>query len=265
MIKKPSRILITGASSGLGAALALQYATAGITLFLTGRNEERLKKVSDSCTAKGAEVHIKILDIKNNHELTKWIKSLGGIDLVIANAGISAGTGGDGESIKQVENIFATNIDGVIHTIHPAIDIMKKQKNGQIAIISSLAGYRGMPSSPAYSASKAAVKVYGEALRGVLKKDGISLSVITPGYITTPMTDVNNFIMPFKMDVEKAASHIINKLAKNPARIAFPFPLYFIVWLMSCLPPHIIDPIFSRLPQKPNSNMQNNGQNENLQ
>jgi short-subunit dehydrogenase len=262
MIKTPRKILITGASSGLGAELAKQYATAGVTLFLTGRNSDRLNLVKNACTKKGAEVHVKILDIKNKEELSNWINSIVELDLVIANAGISAGTGGYGESIKQVENIFATNIDGVIHTIHPAIDIMQKQKNGQIAIISSLAGYRGMPSSPAYSASKAAVKVYGEALRGVLKKDGIALSVITPGYITTPMTNINNFIMPFKMDVEKAAKHIIKKLQKNPARIAFPFPLYFIVWLMSCLPPSIIDPIFSRLPQKPNSNQQSNGQNE---
>lgn len=264
MIKKPRTILITGASSGLGFSLAMQYASAGVTLFLTARNEERLNIIKNNCTKKGAEVHSKILDIKNKDELTNWISSITELDLVIANAGISAGTGGNGESIKQVENIFATNIDGVIHTIHPAIEIMNKQKSGQIAIISSLAGYRGMPSSPAYSASKAAVKVYGEALRGVLKKNGIALSVITPGYITTPMTDVNDFIMPFKMDVEKAARYIVKKLQKNPARIAFPFPLYFIVWLMSCLPPSIIDPIFSRLPQKPNSNMQKNGQNEEL-
>ncbi|MDA0782250.1 MAG: SDR family NAD(P)-dependent oxidoreductase [Rickettsiales bacterium] len=251
MSRLPNKILITGASSGIGAELAKQYAAEGINLYLTARNEKRLKEVKKVCTAKKAKVHIKILDIKDKAELTNWISSIDELDLVIANAGISAGTGGGGESVEQVENIFSTNIDGVIHTIHPAIDIMRKQKRGQIAIISSLAGYRGLPSSPAYSASKAAVRVYGEALRGTLQKEGIKLSVITPGYIKTPMTDVNDFPMPFLMDVDKAASIIIKKLKKNPARIAFPFPLYFIIWLVSCLPPVITDPIFARLPEKP--------------
>ncbi len=253
MIENPRKILITGASSGIGAELAKQYANEGITLYLTARNELRLKEVKNTCTKKGAKVHTKILDIKDKPSVTKWISSIKEIDLIIANAGISAGTGGGGESVEQVENIFQTNIDGVINTVHPAIDTMKKHKKGQIAIISSLAGYRGLPSSPAYSASKAAVKVYGESLRGVLQKEGISLSVVTPGYIKTPMTDVNDFPMPFIVDVEKAASIIIRKLKKNTSRIAFPFPLYFVVWLMSCLPPFITDPIFARLPEKPSN------------
>lgn len=253
MIENPTKILITGASSGIGAELAKQYANSGITLYLTARNEKRLEEVKKTCVKKGAKVHIKSLDIKDKASVTKWISSIKELDLVIANAGISAGTGGGGESVEQVENIFKTNIDGVINTVHPAIDIMRKHKKGQIAIISSLSGYRGLPSSPAYSASKSAVRVYGEALRGVLQKEGIALSVVTPGYIRTPMTDVNDFPMPFILDVEKAASIIIRKLKKNSSRIAFPFPLYFVIWLMSCLPPCITDPLFARLPEKPSN------------
>lgn len=246
----PRSILITGASSGIGAELAKQYATAGVTLYLTGRNSESLHQLQQSCQTQGATVHIKAMDITDRTAVIHWISSLPALDLVIANAGISAGTGGGGESLEQVSRIFNTNIYGVLHTIHPAIDCMKKQGHGQIVIISSMAGYRGLPGSPAYSASKAAVKVYGEALRGVLAKEGIAVTVITPGYIRTPMTAVNRFPMPFLMNVDKAATYIIRKLRSNPARIAFPWPVYAAVWLFSALPPFIIDPIVSRLPAK---------------
>lgn len=248
--KNPEYILITGASSGIGKYLAISYAKSGITLYLSGRNERRLKNTIKLCEEKGAIVHSFIGDVTDGKSISIWIKSITRLDLVIANAGISAGTGGGDESDEQVRKIFAVNIDGVLNTIHPAIDIMKKQGAGQVAIVSSLAGYRGLPGSPAYSASKAAVKVYGEALRGYLQKYNIAVSVVTPGYIRTPMTDVNKFPMPFLVDVEKAAKIIISGLARNKSRIAFPLPMYFVVWLCSCLPPFIVDPIFARLPGK---------------
>ena len=214
------------------------------------RNKRRLEEVTKECELKGARVEAAIIDIKDSKKLTSWIEKIPEIDLIIANAGISAGTGGGGENITQVRNIFDTNIYGVIDTIHPAINNMKEHKKGQIVIISSLSAYRGLPSSPAYSASKAAVKIYGEALRGVLQADNIKLTVVTPGYIKTPMTDANNFYMPFLIDANKAVSIIIRKLKKNPARIAFPAPLYFIVWFLTILSPALTDPLFSRLPKK---------------
>jgi short-subunit dehydrogenase len=243
-------ILITGATSGIGTELAIQYAQNGVTLYLTGRSAERLQKVADSCINKGATIHTKSLDVTDAKAMASWIGTIDRLDIVIANAGISAGTGGGGESYEQVKNIFDTNIYGVINTIFPAIEIMKKQRAGQVAIVASLAGYRGLPSSPAYSGSKAAVKVYGEGLRGALKKEGVGLTVITPGYIKTPMTAVNQFYMPFLMDVDKAASLIIRKLQSNPARIAFPKPLYFVVWLLSVFPPCMTDWLFELLPEK---------------
>ena len=127
---------------------------------------------------------------------------------------------------------------------------MKERKAGQIVIISSLAGFRGLPSSPAYSASKAAVRVYGEGLRGNLEKIGIAVNVVCPGYIKTPMTDVNEFPMPFLMSPEKCAAIIVKGLEKNKSRISFPFPLFFVVWLATLLSNVITDPIFSRLPSK---------------
>jgi len=258
-MKNPKHILITGATSGLGRALALEYANTDIVLLLTGRDESRLEQVTLSCKKLGAHVEAAILDVTDANAMEQWILEMDEqypLDLVIANAGISAGTGGEGETDAQVRKLFSVNIGGVLNTLHPAIDCMKKRGSGQLAIISSLAGYRGLPSSPAYSASKAAVKVYSEALRGHLQKSGIEVSTITPGYIKTPMTDVNDFPMPFIIEVEKAASIIKTKLALNKSRIAFPWPLYFVVWLISCLPTAFTDPIFARLPAKPSENQQ---------
>lgn len=246
-------ILITGASSGLGKSLALEYSKSKATLFLTGRNKDKLKEVSLICEENGSKVTNKVIDVTNKEGMSKWIKAISNkqpLDLVIANAGISAGTAGGIESDEQISAIFDTNVGGVLNTINPAISFMQKKGEGQIAIISSLAGFRGLPSSPAYSGSKAAVRTYGEGLRGSLSKLGIKVNVVCPGYIKTPMTDVNEFPMPFLMDASKAAKKIRVGLQKNKSRIAFPFPLYFVVWLMTLLSTKITDPIFSRLPAK---------------
>jgi len=220
---------------------------------LSGRNEKRLQEVKELYQDLAASIDAQIIDVCDQLATKNWIKDIAKnhkIDLVIANAGISAGTDGGPESFDQIQKIFKTNIDGVLHTVQPAIEIMKDQKYGQIAIMSSLAGFRGLPSSPAYSASKSCVRVYGEALRGNLCSLGIKVNVICPGYIKTPMTDVNNFPMPFLMSAEKAAGIIKDGLKKNKSRIAFPFPFYFVVWFVTLLSNRIIDPIFKRLPGK---------------
>ena len=250
----PKTILITGASSGLGAGLAKHYAKAGNILHLQGRNHERLQIVAEACQAQGAIVHSQIVDVTDAAAMEQWLlaaDTTSPIDLIIANAGISAGTGIHGEGSDQVRRIFATNIDGVINTIQPLLNSMIARKRGQIAIISSLAGIRGLPSCPAYSASKACVRFYGEGLRGWLSSHGVKVSVVCPGYITTPMTDVNNFPMPLIMNAEKAARIIAKGLAHNRPRIAFPLTLYLPLWLLSCLAPRLTDPLFSRLPAKP--------------
>lgn len=246
-------ILITGATSGLGKALALEYANKDKILFLTGRNQDNLEEIIKLCEEKGAKVIHKIIDVRDKIKMSDWILEIGQkyqLDLVIANAGISAGTASGIESVEQIEQIFDVNVNGVLNTINPAIKIMQKQQNGQIGVISSLAGFRGLPSSPAYSASKSAVRVYAEGLRGSLKNLGIKVNAICPGYIKTPMTDVNKFPMPFLMDSKKAAKIICKGLEKNKSRIAFPFPLYFTVWLMSLISTKITDPIFAKLPGK---------------
>ncbi len=246
-------ILITGASSGIGRALAIEFASADVNLFLCARDSNRLHETKQICKDLKANVFTKELDVRNQEEAAIWINKIEEnypLDLIIANAGISAGTSGGTESETQIRAIFDINLYGVLNIINPAIAKMKTRKSGQIAIVSSLAGFRGLPSSPAYSGSKAAVKVYGEGLRGNLAEFGIKVSVICPGYIKTPMTDVNKFYMPFLMTPQKCAKKIAKGLRKNKSRIVFPFGLYFVVWLATLLPVCLTDKIFAKLPKK---------------
>ena len=255
-MKNPKNILITGASSGIGRALAIAYSKTNlknVNLFLCARNLEKLEETKSLCNTSNTQIFIKTFDVCNKTAAKNWIKDIEkkhDIDLIIANAGISAGTAGGTESFTQVNQIFNTNINGVLNIIHPAIEKMKTRRKGQIALISSLAGFRGLPSSPAYSASKAAVRVYAEGLRGNLAPLGIEVSAICPGYIKTPMTDVNEFPMPLIIEAKKCANIIKCKLEKNKSRITFPFPLYFVVWLSALLSTKITDPIFAKLPGK---------------
>lgn len=252
-MRDPKHILITGASSGLGAELARTYAAPGIALALTGRDAARLEAVAAQCRTKGATVETAVLDVTDAAALEGWMLARDEalpIDLAIANAGISAGTGGDTEPVEQVRRIFAVNVDGVMNTVLPLIPRMQARRRGQIALMASLAGFRGFPGAPAYCGSKAAVKIYGEGLRGVLAGSGIGVSVICPGYVRTPMTDRNGFPMPFLMDADKAARLIRDRLAANKARIAFPWPMLAAVWLLQALPPGFIDPLMRLLPSK---------------
>lgn len=246
-------ILITGASSGIGAALARAYAGPGIILALGGRDVARLEAVADACRGQGATVATRVVDVADAESMTAWLEATDAaapLDLVVANAGISAGTGGGGESAEQTRAIFAVNVNGVLNTVLPVIPSMRARRRGQIAIVSSIAGYRGLPPSPAYSGSKAAVKVWGEGLRGWLANDGIEVSVVCPGYIKTPMTAVNDFPMPFLMDADKAAAIIRTGLERNRGRIAFPWPMAALIWLVTALPVSLTDPFLRRLPAK---------------
>ena len=249
----PTSILITGGSSGLGAALAHAYAAPGVRLALTGRDAGRLGAVAKACATRGAEIDTEVIDVLERARLAAWIgarDAVAPLDLVIANAGISAGTGGDGEDDVQTRRILATNIDGVVNTVLAALPFLQARGHGQIAIMSSFAAFRGFPGAPAYCASKAAVRVWGESLRGHLAGDGISVTVICPGYVKTQMTMVNNFPMPLLMDADKAARIIQRGLARNKARIAFPWRMYALVRLIAALPPGLIDPLLRKLPVK---------------
>lgn len=248
-----SSIVITGASSGIGAALAETYAREGVTLCLIGRSAERVTAVAQRCSSKGARVHTAICDVRDGDALRDILEEYDThtpIDLLIANAGISAGLGQETESEAQVREVFSVNVDGVLNTLLPVLPWMQKRGRGHVALMASLAGIRGLPGCPAYSASKMAVRGLGEGLRGAYKRYGITVSVICPGYIHTPMTQTNQFPMPFIMSAEKAAHKIQRGIALSRARIAFPLALYLPLWLLSCLPPALTDWFFAALPSK---------------
>ena len=259
-MQNPKHIVITGASSGIGAAMARAYAAPGITLGLIARRAPLLAELAQTCRAKGAQVWVESADVTSRDAMREILQRHDDelpVDLLVANAGISGGTFGGGESETQARAIFATNLEGVLNSLHPLLPRMKQRRSGQIAIMASLAGFRGFPSAPAYCASKAAVRLYGEGLRVESAPFGVEVNVICPGYIETPMTDVNDFPMPFLMKVEQGAAIIMEGLRKNRARIAFPWPMAAMVWLLAALPPSWVDPLLQKLPKKASWTLKN--------
>lgn len=253
-MRDPRTIIITGASSGLGAALAKEYAAPDVILGLTGRHAPRLEETAHECRERGAVVHTGLIDVRDRAGLTHFLIHFDeshAVDLVVANAGI-AGENFDGpESEDHTLAVFETNVTGALNTIHPLLPRMIDRKRGQVAIISSIAGIRALPQAPAYSASKAAMRYYGEALRGFLAPRGIEVSVICPGWIKTGMTANTRSYMPLIMSAEAAARKIRRGLAGNRGCIAFPRRLYYPVLLFSVIPNFLTDPLLGVIRAKP--------------
>ncbi len=252
---KNINVLITGASSGIGEALAEYYAANGAArLFICGRNAERLEKVRASCVALGAEVFAEVLDVADSKAMAEWVarcNDIAPLNLAIANAGM----GTVNETDDSIRNTFATNVNGVINTVLPVLQAYRARpaqyaEDKAVAVVSSMAGYHGLPTCPAYSASKACVKAWGEALRPVLKREGIRMSVICPGFVRSRITDQNTCPMPFFMEAPQAAKIIAEGIKANKGIIAFPWPLRFVVWLVSVLPNCVSDLLYGRLPPK---------------
>ncbi len=250
--KVSKSILITGATSAIGRALAVHYATHGYSLHLHGRNGELLEQVAAQCSAIGAKVQSYSLDLLDTDNVVAWLQQLlndHSLDLFIANAGINTNIGKDlgGESITEMQTLLDLNVKATLLTTALVAKHMQANGRGQIALMSSLAGYYGLPKTPSYCASKAAVKSYGESLRGWLAPFGVQVSVIMPGYVQSPMCNAMPGPKLFKLQPEQAAVRIAKGLKKNKARISFPFPLNFGTWWLSILPASLSQFILSKI------------------
>ena len=251
-MRDPRSVLITGASSGIGAALARAYAAPRIQLALCGRDTARLAVVANMCRERGAQVIEACIDITDAAALGAWIGDVEGaspLELVIANAGVQGGLwrDGAGESLEELHRVMEVNFGGVSNTIHPVLPAMRRRRRGQIALISSLAALRGIPFSPGYCASKAAIKIYGEALRSWLAPEGIDVSVVLPGFVETRLSQTVSGPKPLMLLPERAANIIRRGLARGRRQIAFPYPLYLGTQLMRALPAALVDPILRRV------------------
>ena len=231
------RIALTGASGGIGAALARQYADDRTTLFLCGRDVVRLASVAESCRTRGAAVHTAAFDLRDELARESWVRTItadGRLDVLVAGAGVSASvrqTAGrvwpeDGRDLMRELTVNAvSNICCVNRTVELMLARKSPEHHLQIGLIASLAGMTGLPSSPGYSASKAALRVYGESLRRLVLKEHIGVTVLLPGFIQSPMSRRYQGRKPFLMSAERAAELMVRALESNKAEYAFPWLL----------------------------------------
>ncbi len=234
-------VLITGASSGIGAALALACAGPGVVLHLSGRDAERLGATASACRNRGATVEVRIIDVRDAAAMEAWIAAAGPLDLVVANAGASAGGKPD-----QTRAILATNLDGALNTILPAMAAMGAQVagvdgiRGRIAVVASIVAFVLVPGSAAYCASKAAIDIWTVASARDARKAGIQLTSICPGYIRSGMTARNRNPMPGLMDADRAAGIILRGIAAGKIRVTFPWWMGALARIAGLLPPRLL-------------------------
>ena len=225
-------IAITGASSGLGAALALSYAGPQTALGLIGRNRERLAAAETACRAAGATVESATIDVTEADALAAWLAEFDrthSVELLIANAGISAGPEPEtpGEPAATTRRQIDVNLVGAVNTIASLAPTMCARGRGRVVAIASVAAYRGLPYSPGYCASKAGLRAYAEALRPNLARYGVGMTVVCPGFFSSPMTDRWAGPTPFLASGERAARYVKRGIDRGRARVAFPWPLVF--------------------------------------
>ncbi len=248
----PAHVVITGASSGIGAALAHTYSSPGRRLSLIARDRSRLDAVAGTSRIRGSVVDVYACDVTDAVAIERVLLDCDArepIALLIANAGIGGReslASNCGESGDIARHILATNVAGVINTVTPLLPRLVARRRGQIAIMSSLAGLRGLPACPAYSASKAAARAYAVALRGLLAQSGVRVSVICPGFVDTPMSASLPFRQPFLWSAERAAGYNATSLARGRREILFPWQLTLAIRATSLLPTAIVDRLLSR-------------------
>jgi len=247
----PRTVVVTGASAGLGAALARIYAAPGVTLGLIARDRERLARIAADCRASGAVVHEAAIDVRDARALATWLAAFddtAAVDLVIANAGVATGPCSDAEpegdeaASRQIE----TNLLGVIHTVEPLLPRMIARGRGHVAMLGSIAAYRGLPDHPAYCASKAGVRLYGESLRPLVAPGGVAVSVILPGFFESAMSAAFQGPRPLMISAERAAAIVRRGLDRRRRRIVFPRRLGLVLQALDLLPAFLGDWLIRR-------------------
>lgn len=236
-------IWITGASTGIGRSVALAYCKQGATVFATARSADKLLALEEEANQLSGQMITDVADVLSKSALRNaydhLLEKAGPPDKVILNAGTYFPTPANKFSTEEHSNIMATNYGGVTNCLDVLLPHLISTGSSQIAIVASVAGYRGLPNASAYSASKAALISLAESLREDFLKTGIDLRVINPGFVKTPLTDQNDFHMPFLMDVDAAAQRIIKGLEGNSFEIAFPTRFALIMKLLRILPDRV--------------------------
>ncbi len=221
------RIFITGASAGIGKALALAYAAPGVTLGLVARRKPLLDALEAELEARGAKVFCYPVDVRDAAKMARavngFVKSAGGVELAIANAGISARGGLTDGSAEPLAEVITVNVQGALHTLVPAVPHMVRQKRGHLVTIGSVAGFRGLPGRAEYNASKAAVKILMDGFRLELRRHGIRVTTICPGFVKSEMTARNKFRMPFLLEADQAARTIVSAIRRRKKTYVFPW------------------------------------------
>ena len=250
-------VFITGASSGIGSALAAHYARQGALLGLAARRGEQLNTLAISLSGEGAkQVFCYPLDVTDSAALRAaaedFIIAAGTPDIVIANAGVSSGTLTEcAEDLEIIKRIFAVNLHGMAATFSPFIAAMRKAGGGRLVGIASVAGIRGLPGAEAYSASKAAAITYLESLRLELRSSGIKVVTIAPGYIETPMTAINPYRMPFLLPAGEAARRFARAIERGTSYCVIPWQMGIVAKVLRLLPNWLYDRLFANAPRKP--------------
>ena len=239
-------IVISGASRGLGAALARRLAGPGVRLLLLARSQAALDVVADACRVAGAVVATQSVDITDAPALAAALaafEAAGPVDLVIANAGTSAGTALDGtpEDATQAAWQVQVNLVGAINLVAPLLPGMRARRVGQVGLIASIAGFRGLPDFPAYCASKAGLIAWGDGLRAAEARRGIRVTVVTPGFFRSAMGDRFHGARPLLLDTEQAATRVLAALEAGSARAGFPWPMALGMRLLGLLPARLGD------------------------
>ena len=249
----PLKVFITGASSGLGAALAQHYAALGATLGLAARRGTPMQTLAASLSTQASVYQ---LDVTDSAALTTaaqdFMRRHGVPDIVIANAGVSAGTRTDlAADIAVLSRIMQTNVVGLAATLQPFIAPMRERGSGTLAGVASVAGFRGLAGAGAYSASKSAAITWLEALRLELHGSGVDVVTICPGYIATPLTAVNRHPMPFLLQAPEAAKRIANAIQARKRLAIIPWQMRLVFFFLRRMPGWCYDRLFARAPRKP--------------